>query len=413
MSQPTPLDGVIENVTLPRALIRGSAGFGDGGTGECVSGDLIVKDGAVRALQPSANITPQRLVLPYLTEPHVHLDKCHTVDRLPAVGGDLHAAIAAQYEDKQNWTDDDVRARASRGLAELAAAGCRLIRSHVDWEVMPDPEQGPLAWSVLTEMVTDSPMNLSVQLAPLVSPAQLTSPGITNAIARQAAGVKGALGCFIYAQPERKHAVEEMFRAADAYGLPLDFHVDEGLDPDLDGLELIADTALALRFEGPVLCGHACNLMNFHGDTCQRVLDKVARAGLSVVTLPTTNLYLQGRSTGTPDRRGLTRIKELRQAGVNVVVGTDNVRDAFCPIGKHDPLTALAQTCLAAHLDPPLGDWLPLVTTGATTALGHDPVFIDGARVTDLIAFDAPSPSELLAAPPKPVPLTSLITGAM
>ena len=204
-----------------------------------------------------------------------------------------------------------------------------------------------------------------------------------------------------------------MFRAADAFGVPLDFHVDEGLLPGLDGLEMIADVAIEMGFEGPVLCGHACSLMNLTGDASQRVLEKVARAGLSVVTLPTTNLYLQGRTDGTPDRRGLTRLRELRAAGVRVVVGTDNVRDAFCPIGKHDPLTALAQACLAAHLDPPLGDWLPLITTEASAALGHDPIFIDGAQVADLIAFDVPSTSELLAAPGAPRPLSSLIKGAV
>jgi diadenosine tetraphosphatase ApaH/serine/threonine PP2A family protein phosphatase len=113
--------------------------------------------------------------------------------------------------------------------------------------------------------------------------------------------------------------------------------VDEGLDPALDGLELIADVAADMRFEGPVLCGHACSLASRNDDDVARIADKLADRGIAVAALPATNLYLQGRNAGTPDRRGITRLHELAARGVKIVIGTDNVRDAFCPVGRHDP----------------------------------------------------------------------------
>ncbi|MBD3665345.1 amidohydrolase family protein [Sulfitobacter sp. TSTF-M16] len=352
-----------------------------------------------------------RLVLPRLTEPHVHLDKCHTVDRLGPVGGNLHDAITAQFEDKQRWTTDDLHHRASRGLRELATAGCRAVRSHVDWH-REDSAAPPEAWHVLCDLRAQMRGTLDLQLSPLIGVDTLAQPALADAIAQLASETGDAMGCFVYDQPRRAAGIQQAFRSADKYSVPLDFHVDEGLDADLDGLSLIADTALQLRFEGPILCGHACSLMNLTGDPLKRLLDKVARAGLHIVTLPTTNLYLQGRTDGTPDRRGLTRIRELQNAGVNVIVGTDNVRDAFCPVGQHDPVSSLALAILGGHLDPPLGRLLPMITTQASSALGLPQTFVDGAAPDDLLVCDTGSVSDLLAGTCTRTPLTTLMAEA-
>ncbi|APE45465.1 hypothetical protein BOO69_12450 [Sulfitobacter alexandrii] len=353
-----------------------------------------------------AGADPRHVILPALTEVHVHLDKCHTAHRLPAVGGDLRKAIEAQANDRSNWTADDLRGRMGRGLAELAAAGCGQLRSHVDWS---DDARAPLAWSILQEVAADAP--LTVQASPLLGVDKLAREGLADAIGRQArAG--GVLGGFVLDHADREAGVRAMFAAADRHGLALDFHVDEGLEQGLDGLALIARVAVETRFEGPVICGHACSLMNLSGDALRQTLDVVARAGLFVAALPTTNLYLQDRDRGTPDRRGLTRLHELRAAGVCTLIGTDNVRDAFCPVGRHDPRASLALAVMAAHLDPPLGDHLPMITTDAARALGLPKVEVDGATTADLRAFDAGSTDELLAAPHPPHALEDLLERA-
>ena len=230
-------------------------------------------------------------------------------------------------------------------------------------------------------------------------------------IAKTIAETDGVLGTFVLDQPNRRAGIENAFQVADKFGLALDFHVDEGLDDRLDGLEIIADIAIETRFQGPILCAHACSLMNLNQTSLKRVSDKLVQAGITVASLPATNLFLQGRTTGTPDRRGVTRIPELSAAGVPVVVGTDNVRDAFCPLGRHDPRQSLALAALAAHLDPPYGDYLPMITTGARAALGLAPINVEGAAIGDLMLFDAPSTSDLLASVQGPMPLSSVLQG--
>ncbi|MEX0368818.1 MAG: amidohydrolase family protein, partial [Ruegeria sp.] len=165
----------------------------------------------------------------------------------------------------------------------------------------------------------------------------------------------------------------------------------------LNGLERVADTAIETGFDLPILCGHCVSLMDRTDGDFARIADKLAQAGIVVCALPITNLYLQGRTDGTPERRGITRLRELRAGGVTVVVGSDNVADAFCPLGAHDPLGALAQACLTAHLDPPLGDWLPAVTTDACRAIGVEPVSVDGALLNTLLTCDVTHTADLIS----------------
>ena len=105
----------------------------------------------------------------------------------------------------------------------------------------------------------------------------------------------------------------------------------------------------------------------------------------------------------------MTRIHELGELGVPVIIGTDNVRDAFSPLGQHNPLESLKHAVLAAHLDPPFAAHLPKITTDAERALGLSPTFVDGASVADLIVFDAANLADLLSEPPAPIPLSTYL----
>ncbi|MEL7098020.1 MAG: amidohydrolase family protein [Pseudomonadota bacterium] len=386
----------MRDVLVPRTLLRDPAGFGGAPDGDCLRGDLVVTGARVTGMTASEATKRPRMVIPALAEAHCHLDKCHTIARLGAVGGDLRQAIARQWDDKANWTEDDLRTRAGRGLRGAEAAGCSALRTHVDWGTVPEP---PLAWSVMADM--DSPLEL--QRAALLGIDQWADPDFAAAVGPHLHG--GVPGAFILGHDKTREGLRAIFGYAIAQGAPLDFHVDEGLG-DLDGVEAVADMALEMRFDGPILCGHAVGLMDKAPADFARIAEKCARAGITICALPTTNLYLQGRSDGTPDRRGLTRLRELRAAGVPVIVASDNVGDAFCPTGQHDPMAALHLAHLAAHLDPPMSDWLGMITTDARKALGLEPIYVDGAPQSALRQSSAASVADLVAGR---APLTPLM----
>ncbi len=399
-------DMVLHDICVPRALLSDPVAFGGTRAGDVLRGDLQIVNGRARRMTAAPAGPAPRLLLPALVEAHCHLDKCHSLHRMGHVGGDLSQAIAAQKEDKVNWTADDLYQRMGKGLAELASAGCRAVRSHIDWGLEPEP---PLAWTVLNEMARDHPLTL--QTAALTSIDQLAEEDFCTKAAMSISQTQGGvLGAFVlHHDPDKiRRGLRHAFSAAERFGLPLDFHVDEGLGA-YNGLEAICDAALATRFQGPILCGHAVSLADRHGDDLERVTDKLLAAGVYVCALPTTNLYLQGRRAGTPNRRGITRLRELDKAGVPVVLASDNVADAFCPVGQHDPRAALHLGVLAAHLDPPMGHWLRTITRNAAAALGLAAPCIEAAPLEDLRLCDVPSTGACVAShtPLYPLPLSS------
>lgn len=393
---------VLRDILVPLSVIAEPARFGGSEAGDCRRGDLHLSDTALPRLARAPATAQPRMVIPALTEAHCHLDKCHSGPRLGAVGGDLRAAIEAQAEDKRHWSEDDLRNRMMRGLTDLRRSGCYAVRSHIDWGDTPAP---PLAWSVLAELAQQAP-DLTIQTAALTGVDQWADRSFCRAaIARIAATHGGVPGAFLLGHDKMRDGLRNLFAAASDYGLALDFHVDEGLG-DFNGLEMICDVALEYRFEGPILCGHAVSLIDRAEDDLRRITDKLLRAGVAVCALPTTNLYLQDRRTGTPDRRGLTRLRELHRAGVPVVIGSDNVDDAFCPMGHHDPRASLHLAALTGHLDPPMGNWLPAITRHAEAALGLAARSIETVPRAHLRLCDVASTADLIAgrAPLYPLP---------
>jgi cytosine deaminase len=267
--------------------------------------------------------------------------------------------------DMPGWTDTDIRTRGGLALAEAQQNGIRAMRSHVDW-VQPGI---PMAWSVLGELAQDWQDRLHLQRAALVPLDLLGDIDLGTAIAAQVARDDAVLGCFVYGNSDMEAKLTRVFALADQHGLRLDFHVDEGLDPQAHGFDSIVALTAKHKMAGRVLCGHACSLAVRPEAEVAVVFDAAAAAGVALTVLPSTNLYLQDMQPGrSPRLRGLAPLHELRSAGVSVLLGIDNVADPFYPHGSYDQIEVLRLACLAAHLNP--ADWLDAITTGPAQAMG-------------------------------------------
>ena len=148
---------------------------------------------------------------------------------------------------------------------------------------------------------------------------------------------------------QREH-VRLCFDLAQRFDRDIDMHVDETDDGGVRTLEMVADEALKRGYAGRVTAGHVCSLAAADEEYSRRVIDKCARAGISVAANPVTNLVLQGRGDRGLIRRGTTRIAELRAAGVNVLFGQDCVKDGFYPFGRGSMLEVALISAHAAHL---------------------------------------------------------------
>jgi cytosine deaminase len=201
--------------------------------------------------------------------------------------------------------------------------------------------------------------------------------------------------------PELDRALERIFRLAMENGLDLDFHVDESEDPAARSLRHIADTALRLGFSGRINVGHCCSLALQPAAEADETLSRVAEAGITVVSLPMCNLYLQDRHAGrTPRWRGVTLLHEMRARGIPVAVSSDNTRDPFYAYGDLDVLEVFREAVRVLHFDHPFGDWPTVVTRSPAAILGRpDRGVIAAGAPADLVLFSARTWTELLSRP--------------
>jgi cytosine deaminase len=231
----------------------------------------------------------------------------------------------------------------------------------------------PLSVDVLCALREEWCGRLHIEWVSLTPLDVFDNPVVAQNIAAQVREAGGILGCFVYRNPDLHARLERVFDLAAEYRLDLDFHVDEGLDPDADGLRQIAQIALQRRSAGLALgritCGHACSLSVQPRAEAESTLAMVAEADITLVTLPTTNLYLQGAWDETPVPRGMTRVHEARRAGVRLCLATDNVADPFYPYGSYDLLESWVLGVQVAHLAP-AEDWWPSVTLSPAQAMG-------------------------------------------
>jgi cytosine deaminase len=200
-------------------------------------------------------------------------------------------------------------------------------------------------------------------------------------------------------------SVEFAFDLAEKYGKDIDGHVDETDDDQSRFLEVVAAQAIKRHYEGRVTAGH-CTAMHSYNDAYAAKLYRVLkRAGVTVVANPLINITIQGRFDSYPKRRGMARIKELTQWGVNVALGHDCVMDPWYPLGKGDMLQALFMAVHVAQLTGyrELIDSFDLITANPAKALRMGRRYgVNVGRPANLVVLEAKSEIHALArlAPP-------------
>lgn len=296
-------------------------------------------------------------VLPGMVDAHTHLDKAFILPRMGAVKPGLLGAIDAVIGDRAHWTHADLRERAQKGLQWAWEAGTTHLRTHIDWW---DPASPPLAWEVISELAAEWQGRIRLEQVALIKLGLFQDRDAALALARRVAatGPHALLGGFVHSSNWDPAALRHLVQAAQALDLDLDLHVDEELNPDAQGLAFVADLLRETGFAGRVVCGHNCALAAQTEARAMATLDAVARAPITLVSLPITNLLLQDAATGrTPRQRGLMLVKEARERGIPLLFASDNVQDPFCRAGSLDPLEAMQAGALAGQLDTPFDSW--------------------------------------------------------
>ena len=397
----------LRDARVPASLVEGAPGTPD--AQDLLRLDVRIEDGRVAALAP-AGTAPDGPSLdggqlwPGLVDAHTHLDKGHIWPRMPNPTGDFAGAIQAVMSDRgAAWTAQDIAARAEFALRCAHAHGTVAIRTHLDSYFPLARTTWPLfralreAWAgrIALQMSSIAPLDRFLgeegeALANLVA----ESGGVLGMVTRLTGGIHADL------PPDYVPMLERFFALAEARGLDLDLHVDESGESGARGLREIAAVALRRRFTGRIQCGHCCSLAIQPEDFARETIALCAEAGIDIVVLPMCNMYLQDRVAGrTPRWRGVTLVHEMRAAGINVSLASDNTRDPFYAYGDLDMVEVFREATRILHLDHPMTGWAAAVGPNPARAMGVDHGVIRVGAPADLILFRARGMTEWLARP--------------
>jgi cytosine deaminase len=368
--------------------------------------DIGVAAGSVLAIVPAgtAPADAARLdmdggqVWPAYVDVHTHLDKGHIWPRSENPDGSFMGARLAVVDDRgANWTPEDVRRRMDFSLRLAWAHGTRAVRTHID----SLPPQHETSWPVFAAMRDAWAGRIDLQGVSLFPMPLFGDRDASRAVADTVADHGGIFGASAYIDEDAPARMDRAFELAEARGLDLDFHVDEGLDVEARSLRLIAETARRRGFKGRINCGHCCSLTVQDEDYIEATLDIIAETPISIVSLPMCNIYLQDRTSGrTPRRRGVTLLHEFRARGIPVAVASDNTRDPFYGYGDLDMHEVFTQAARIAQLDRPYADWPTAVTATPAAVMG----LAGAGRIAvgapaDLVLYRGRFFSELLSRP--------------
>lgn len=367
--------------------------------------DIAITDDRIVGIADSIDVPAHlvldcagRLVTPALVESHIHLDSVFTDDgRLhgPASNrsGTLSEGIALWNRWKQELTRDVVVEHALRAVRLLVSLGVLHIRTHVD---VSEPTLKLLdAILDVRERVREF---AEVQVVAFPQDGLFsTSRGmeLLEEALRRGADVVGGIP---HGEPTREEGVRSVhacFDLAERFDKPIDLHCDEVDDPQSRFIETVLARAVSDGVGPRVTASHTTAMGSYDNGYAERLLRRLEGSGVNFVANPLVNLHLQGRGDSYPKRRGLTRVAELLQHGVNVSLGHDCIQDPWYCLGTGSPLDVAHMAAHACHLmtlEQIHACFDMICWKGATTlGIDSDRFGIDEDHRADLVVHDAAS----------------------
>jgi len=385
-------------------IIRG-ANLADGrqGVDIGIQGERIVAVEPALAAQAGEEIDAKgRLVCPPFIDSHVHLDSTLSLG-LPRMNqsGTLLEGISLWGELKPLLTPEAIYARAKKLCLWSMARGTLAIRSHVD--VCDDRL---LAVDALLALRDEMKPYLDIQLVAFPQDGFIRYPNSEANLLRaleKGVDVVGGIPHFERTMEDGGLSVAALMRIASARGLLVDMHCDETDDPLSRHIETLSAETVRHGMQGRVAGSHLTSMHSMDNYYVSKLIPLIREAGVAAIANPLINITLQGRHDTYPKRRGMTRVKELMAAGVNVAFGHDCVMDPWYPMGSHDMLEVAN---MALHVGQLTGveeikSCFEAVTTNAAKVLNLEGYGIAPGNFADLLVLQAEDAIEAIRISPE------------
>jgi cytosine deaminase len=366
--------------------------------------DIAMEGGRITAVE--ANITAEagqviecggRLVSGSLIDAHVHLDAVLAAGlERDNQSGTLHEGIKIWTDFKGKRTIEEIKARARRAVDWEVAQGTGFIRTHAD--VCDDAQ---LSTQALIELRDELRDRVDIQIVAFPQVGIESYPGgekHMRAALDMGADVVGGIPHNEVTREAGVKSVMFMFDEAEKRGLMIDAHCDEVDDSHARFVEVMAEQTLVRGMGGRVTASHCVAMHSYNNAYAYRLMGWIQRSALNVTANPFDNLILQAREDSYPKRRGMTRVKELLAAGVNVGIGHDSIMDPWYPLGRGDMVEAASLTLHVCQMSGAreIDACFDMITWRNAHNLGLEDYGVTPGAKADLVVFDAASKSDVL-----------------
>ena len=363
----------------------------------CVDGKI--KEIAPRIDAPEAEVIDAQgfLVCPPFVDSHFHMDATLSMG-MPRMNqsGTLLEGIALWGELKPHLTPEAVKERALKLLRWSVAKGTLAIRTHVD---TTDPTLMPV--DVLLEVREEMKDYVDIQIVAFPQDGVLRTKGGVELLKKalnKGVDVVGGIPHFERTMEDGRQSVKLLCEIAAERGLRVDMHCDESDDPMSRHVETLAYETTRLGLQGRVTGSHLTSMHSMDNYYVSKLLPLMAEAELNCVCNALVNMNLMGRHDTYPKRRGLMRVPELLDMGINVSMGHDCVMDPWYPMGTHDMLEVAH---MAAHAVQMTGveqqnAMFNTVTENGARTLGLENYGLEEGANADLVVLQATSRMEAL-----------------
>ncbi|WP_041416657.1 MULTISPECIES: cytosine deaminase [Serratia] len=332
------------------------------------------------------------LALPAFVEPHIHLDTTQTAGQ-PAwnQSGTLFEGIERWAERKALLTHEDVKQRAWQTLKWQIANGVQYVRTHVD---VSDPTLTALR--AMLEVKQEVAPWVTLQIVAFPQEGIMSYPNgeaLLEEALRLGADVVGAIPHFEFTREYGVESLHKAFALAQKYDRLVDVHCDEIDDEQSRFVETVAALALKLNMGARVTASHTTAMHSYNGAYTSRLFRLLKMSGINFVANPLVNIHLQGRFDSYPKRRGITRVKEMLEAEINVCFGHDDVFDPWYPLGTANMLQVLH---MGLHVCQLMGygqidDGLKLITSHSARTLHLTDYGLAAGNSANLVILPAES----------------------
>lgn len=355
--------------------------------------DLLVEDGKIKKIGQGLNEKVEReidgegrVLLPGFVESHIHLDKALIADRLPNKSGTLKEAIEVTGKLKPTFTNEDVEERVRKVLDMLIKNGTTHIRTQSEF----DPSGGFGGFETVMKLKEEYKDIINIQVVAFPQEGIFKAPGTEEMMHKAMEMGADAVGGIPYNDTDPEAHIDLVFEIAKKYDKDLDLHQDFKDSYEAQTIKYLCEKTIKEGYQGRVSVGHMTSIGAMPEEELAPILKLMAEAEINVLSLPMTDLHLGGREDKFNVRRALTPIRKLRDAGVNVCLSTNNIRNAFTPYGNGDLLQVAMLAIPVAHLGgaDDLHTVLPMITTNPAKAIGLKDYGVAEGCNADLVLLD-------------------------